>query len=94
MPAIFMFMKKNIICIYIAGTILAEDFHQSGYRSKEGGSEAWQKKCSGMCVQNAAKKAGYKGHPPKVTRYNDLVICFTGRAGFQDHDRYLMTKRV
>jgi ribosomal protein S18 acetylase RimI-like enzyme len=67
---------------------LDEFFIDEDYRDKGVGKKMLVR------AENAAKKLGIKAIHLEVTRHNDSVIPFYRRAGFQDHDRYLMTKRV
>ena len=67
---------------------LDEFFIEEDYRGKGHGKKMLTR------AENAAKKLGIKAIHLEVTRHNDPVIPFYKREGFQDHDRYLMIKRV
>ena len=67
---------------------LDEFFVDKNYRGRGLGKKMFVR------AENAAKKLGVKALHLEVTRNNNLAIQFYRWAGFQDHDRYLMTKRV
>ena len=98
--AVFLATEKNIAIGYLVlafgysleyhgrDAFVDEFFIVEKYRSKGLGRAMLAR------AQKAAKKMGIKAIHLEVSRHNEKVLDFYGREGFDDHDRYLMTKRV
>ena len=70
------------------GVFLDEFFVEKKHRGKGLGKKMFAR------AENATKKIGIKALHLEVTRNNGRAIQFYRNAGFEDHDRYLMTKRA